>query len=122
MCWTSKHIKALLKDKELSFHLLKNNELTIEDYKNYDNLSGDKLDIANDEIFEVLQGYAPFQCCYPSPVEQFPDDASIYGSKGVYLVRTQDDWLVFSTKREAIKFATDISKHSFSIAEAQGFL
>jgi hypothetical protein len=121
MCWTSKHIKALLNDKELRFHLLKNNELTIEDYKNYDNLNDDKLDIANDEIFGVLAGYAPFQLYYTSPVEQFPDDAKIYGTKGVYLVMTQDDSVVFSRKNEALKFANDISKNSYSIAEAAGY-
>ena len=121
MCWTSKHVKALLNDKELSFHLLKNNELKIEDYKNYDNLSGVKLDIANEEIFEVLHGYAPFQCIYSSPLDYLPDDAAIYGVKGFYLVVTQDDWTVFSTKKEALKFANDISKQSFSIAEAEGY-
>ena len=122
MCWTSKHIKALLKDNELSFRLLENNELTIEDYKNYDKLSGEKLDTANDEIFDVLQGYAPFQRCYPSPIDQLPDDASIYGTRGVYLVITQDDSVVFSVKREALKYANQISYHSFSIAKAEGYL
>ena len=122
MCWNSKHIKALLRDKELNFNLLKNSELTIVDFKNYDNLSGDKLDIANEEIFEVLQCYAPFQCIYSSPIDYLPDDAVIYGVKGFYLVVTQDDWTVFSTKKGALKFADDISKHSYRIAEAEGYL
>jgi hypothetical protein len=121
MSLTSKHVKALLRDPNLKTVLLRNKELSLHDYENFDNLSYEKLDIAAEEVINTLEAYAPFNVIYSSPVEGLPDDATIYGANGIYLLRNQDGCVFFTNKKEVLKYAGGISAVSWDVAEAQGY-
>lgn len=120
---TAKHVRAVLRNEKLKeLLLLPSKELTLEDYKNYDNLNEEKLDIANENIIDAMEGYAPFSAYYPSPVEHLPDDAVIYGTKGFYFCTNQDGRVYFSNKKEALRYASEMSKTSWDDARAEGLV
>ena len=52
----------------------------------------------------------------PPPFEQLPDDAWIYGTKGVYIVSNQDGSVLFTRKIDAVRYANNISSVSWEIA------
>ena len=120
---TAKHVRAVLRNEKLKeLLLLPSKELTLEDYENYDSLNEEKLDIANENIIDVMEGYAPFNACYPSPVEDLPDDAFIYGTNGFYFCTNQNGHVYFSNKKEALKYASELSKTSWDDARAEGLV
>ncbi len=121
MSLSSKHVKALLRDQNLKKILLSNQELSVQEYEDFDNLSFEKMDAALEEIINTLEAFAPFSRIYSSPVDFLPDDAVIYGTKGIYLLRNQDGYIFFSNKKEVLKYAGDISRVSWQVAEAQGY-
>ena len=118
MSITAKHVRAVLKNENLKELLLLSNELTLDDYKNYDNLNEEKLDIANANIIDSMEGFAPFSAHYSSPYEHLPDDAVIYGTKGFYFCVNQDGYVYFNNKKEALKYASEMSKTSWDVARA----
>lgn len=121
MSLSSKHVKALLRDEALKNKLLSNQELSLQDYEHFDHLSFDKMDIASEEVINTLEAYAPFNVIYASPVEGLPNDAVIYGAKGVYMVTNQDGCVFFTRKRDALNYAGGISAVSWVVAKAQGY-
>lgn len=122
MWLTSKTVRAVLRNRKMRRCLLPDEELTEEDYRNYDLLDEEKRDSASENVINALEAYAPFQVFYPSPVEQYPDDAAIFGARGVYMVRTQDGIDFYSTKRAAVQFASSLSRVSWKVAKEMGFL
>ena len=119
---TSKHVKALLRDKKLQKLLLGNDVLTLKEYEDYENLSIEKRDIAFENIVGILEAFSPFNRLYSSPVEQLPDDAVVYGTKGIYVLMNQDGTIFFGNKKNALKYAGDISKTSWGVAKSSGLL
>jgi hypothetical protein len=122
MSINSKTVRAVLRNRKLRKSLLHDNGLNEDDYKNYDLLDEEKRDIAFDSLINALEAYAPFQECYPSPVEQFPDDVWVYGTRGIYMVRTQEGINFYTTKRAALQYASALSKVSWKLAREMGYL
>jgi hypothetical protein len=121
MSITTKNVLAILRDSKMRDNLLRDEDLTEQDYKSFDSLDQEKMDIASDNVVSTLESYAPFQISYPSPIDQYPDDAQVYGTRGFYMVRTQDDTYFFTTKRAALRFAESSSKVSWKIAREMGY-
>jgi hypothetical protein len=122
MWLSSKTVRAVLRDRKLRRHLLRDKELSEADYKTYDSLDQEKRDAVSENVINVLEAYAPFQIAYPSPVDEYPDDAQVYGTKGLYMVRTGDSIEFFSTKRSAVQIASTRSRVSWKIAREMGYL
>ncbi len=122
MWLTSKTVRAVLRDRKLRKHLLSNRDLSETDYLSFDTLDEDKRDVASENVINVLKAFAPLILIYSSPVEQFPNDAEVYGTRGVYMVITQDGEELFSRKKDAIRSAESISKVSWEIAEQEGLI
>jgi hypothetical protein len=118
----SKLLQAFLRDVRLRKELLLYGDLPEADYKYYDLLVQETRDIAWGDVVDVLEGCAPFQITYPSPVDQYPDDAKVYGTKGVYMVKTQEGIEFFSTKRAALELANSVSKVSWKVAKEMGYV
>ncbi len=118
----SKIVISVLHDKKLKKNLLRSKDVTEDDYKSFDSLSSDKRELAEYNLIETLKAFSPFIISFPSPIEQYPDDANIYGTRGAYMVTTQDGISFFNLKRAAIKHASDISKVSWEIARSEGLL
>jgi hypothetical protein len=116
----SKHINAVLRDAMLLELLLNCASIPLEKYIGFDQQNPEMQDEIIENIDGILQAYAPFQMQYASPVEQLPDDAWIYGTKGVYVVCTQDSCVLFTRKVEAVRYANEISKVSWEIARDEG--
>ena len=112
-----KHIRAILRDAGLRKVLLSNKSVPLEKYHKYDQQTLEVQDEIVETIDNVLQAFAPFQLYYSSPVEQLPDDAWIYGTKGVYVVNNQDGNVLFTRKIDAIRYANKLSKVSWETAE-----
>ena len=121
MSFTTKNVLTILRDRKLRDALLDDEDLTEQDYKSFDYLDQEKRDIAWENIVNALELYAPFQISYPSPIDQYPDDARVYGTRGFYMVWTQDDTYFFTTKRSALRFAESSSKVSWKIAREMGY-
>jgi hypothetical protein len=121
MWLTSKTVRAVLKDRKLKKILLSDKSLTEEDYLSFDTLDDHRRDTVSENVIDALTT-AAFVFAYPSPVEQFPDDATVYGTRGVYMVITQDDTEFFSRKKDAIRFAESISTVSWEIASQEGLI
>ena len=117
-----KHIRAVMQDAVLRKLLIKNGSLTLEKYINFDQQCPETQDEIVENIDETLQAHAPFQLHYSSPVEQLPDDAWIYGTKGVYVVRNQDGCILFTRKAAAVRYADEMSKVSWIIARDEGLV
>ena len=112
----SKHIKAVLRDAALRNKLLSNKAIPLEKYNQFDQQSPEMQDEIVKNIYDVLQAYAPVQSYYASPFEQFPHDAWIYGTKGVYVVSNQNGSVLFTRKIDAVRYAKNISSVSWEIA------
>ena len=118
---TSKLVRALLRDKTLRGHLLRHKELSLAEYENFDQLDEAKSDTTSEVIIGVLEGWAPFMLSFSSPVEEWPDDGQIYGTRGIYMFKNEDGLEFFSSKRAAMEYAGGISKVSWQVAEAEGY-
>jgi len=103
------HIKAVLRDENLRKLLLAENLFPLKSYIDFHEQPSEIQEQIQESLDNVLQAFAPFQMIYPSPVEQLPDDAWIYGAKGVYVVSTQDGSVVFSRKVDAMRYANERS-------------
>jgi len=115
-----KHVRAALRDSKLRQALLKDCEIPLERFKTFDLQDPASQEDIIEAVDSVLQGCAPFQLYFSSPVDGLPDDAYIYGTKGVYVVQNQDGSIVFTRKKDAIRYASDISVVSWTIAEREG--
>jgi hypothetical protein len=113
-----KHIKAILRDHTLRKELFEEKTIPLEAYLKFDQQTPEMRDEIIENIDGVLQAYAPVQCYYPSPYENFPDDAWIYGTKGVYVVSNQDGDVLFTRKIDAFKYANGISAVSWDIVKS----
>jgi len=120
MSLSNKNVQAILRNKKIKQELLDSTTLSLEDYANFEKLNDEKADEAYENIMNCMQAFATFILHYPSPVEQYPDDAVLYGVRGFYYVETQDVVKYFSSKKEALKFADDISSYSWDLAEKMG--
>jgi hypothetical protein len=118
----SKHINAVLRDTKLRAWLLKSTSIPLEIYSSFDQQSPEMQDEIIENIDEILQAYAPFQARYSSPVEQLPDDVLIYGTRGIYVVCTQDGFVLFTKKVEAVRYVNEISKVSWEVARNEGLI
>jgi hypothetical protein len=112
-----KHIRAILRDPTLRKELLKDKNIPLEAYIKFDQQTEEMRDEIIENIDGVLQAFAPVQICYPSPYDNLPDDAWIYGAKGVYVVSNQDGNILFTRKIDAFKYANEISAVSSDIAK-----
>ena len=112
----SKHIRAVLRDAGLRKKLLGNKAILLEQYNQFEQQSPEMQDEIVENIDDVLQAYAPVQLYYPSPFEQLPHDAWIYGTKGIYVVSNQDGSVLFTRKVDAVRYANNISSVSWEIA------
>jgi hypothetical protein len=120
---TSKTTRAVIRDSKLRKHLLcRRTGLSEDDFKSFDLLESERRDLVSDQIVEVLDAWAPFRLCYPSPIEQYPHGVEIFGTRGIYIVRTQEGLSFFSNRRSAIRFATSLSTVSWQLAESEGLL
>ena len=117
-----KHIRAVLQDAALRKLLLDNESLPLEKYINFDQQCREIQDEIVENIDEILQAHAPFQSHYSSPVQQLPDDAWIYGTRGVYVVRNQDGCILFTRKVAAVRYADEMSEVSWNIARDEGLV
>lgn len=117
-----KHIRAVLRDATLRKILLSNEAISLEKYFFFDQQSAEIQDEIVENIVGVLQAYAPIQLHYPSPVEQFPDDAWVYGTKGVYVVSNQDGSVLFTRKVSAFRYASQMSSVSWEVARGEGLV
>ncbi len=122
MWLTSIIVRAVLLNKNLREHLLKDSSFSESDYISFDSLDEEKQDYISENIINVLEAFAPFILIYSGPLQEHPDDARIYGTRGAYMVRTQEGRDFFSRKNEAINFAQSISKVSWDIAKQAGFI
>jgi len=122
MWLTSKTVQAVLRDRKLRRCLLRDKELSEAEYRAYDLLTQDKQDIAAENVINASEAYAPVQVVFPSPVDQYPDDATISGTRGVYMVCIQEDREFFSTKRAAMQRANEVSRESWKVAKEMGYL
>lgn len=120
MSLSNKNVQAILRNKKIRQELLSSTTLSLEDYANFENLNDEKIDEAYENIMNCMQAFATVILHYPSPVEQYPDDAVLYGVRGFYYVETQDVLKYFSSKKEALKFADDISSYSWGLADDLG--
>ena len=111
-----KHIRAILRDAALRKKLLVNKAIPLEKYDQFDKQSPELQDEIVENIDGVLQAYAPVQLYYRSPFEQLPDDAWIYGTKGVYVVSNQDGRALFTRKIDAVRYANNMSSVSWETA------
>lgn len=112
-----KHIRAIMRDAALREVLLRNKSIPLEKYQKFDQQTPEVQDEIVEAIDNVMQAFAPFQLYYSSPVEQLPDDAWIYGTKGVYVVNNQDGNVSFTRKIDAMRYANKLSKISWETAE-----
>ena len=122
MWLTSKTVRAVLRDRKLRKHLLSNSDLSETDYLSFDSLDEDKRDIASENVIDVLEAFAPLTLIYSSPFEHLPNDAEVYGTRGIYMVITQEDREFFSKKTDAIRSAEAASKVSWEISEQEGLV
>jgi hypothetical protein len=122
MWLTSKTVQAVLRDRKLRRCLLRDKELSEAEYRSYDHLDQEKQDIAAENVINALEAYAPVQVFFPSPVDQYPDDAKVFGARGVYMVCIEGNRKFFSTKRAAMQLATSVSRVSWAIAKEMGYL
>lgn len=120
MSLSNKNVQAILRNKKIRQELLSSTMLSLEDYANFENLNDEKADEAYENIKNCMEAFATVILHYPSPVEQYPDDAVLYGVRGFYYVETQDVIKYFSSKKEALKFADDISSYSWDLADDLG--
>lgn len=120
MSLSNKNVQAILRNKKIKQELLNSTTVSLEDYANFENLNDEKADEAYENIMNCMQAFATVILHYTSPVEQYPDDAVLYGVRGFYYVETQDNITYFSSKKEATKFADDISSNSWDLAEELG--
>ena len=88
MILNSELVGAILRDHTLKRYLLSENGISEADYRRFDKLGDEKKDIASENILNTLMAFAPFMIFYPSPIEQYPDDVQVYGTRGAYLVTT----------------------------------
>ena len=117
-----KHIKAVLRDPGLREELIESGSIPLEKYNFFDQQDLNTQNEIIENIDEIMQASAPFQALHPSPCEHLPDDAWIYGTKGVYVVRTQDGCVLFTRKADAVRYADEISKVSWEIAINEGWV
>ena len=119
---SNKQVRSLLRDEKILEVLMADEDFSLDDYENYESLSQEKIDIVFENIKNTLNFCGPFQAYYPSPVEQYPDDAKIFGTRGLYFLETQDELLIYKNKRDALRYANDISKDSWKIARDEGLV
>jgi len=104
------HVKAILKIKKLKKELLCGGKVTEDDFRNYDFLTGEKKELATDQVIYVMHhGFADSICFYSNPVEQGIDPIIIYGERGIYLVHESDskELTFFTNRKEAEKYANE---------------
>jgi hypothetical protein len=105
---TSKHVIAILKNKVLKKELLAGEQITEDEFRNYDFLEGEKKELATSEVMYVMHhGFADTIAYYSDPLEQGIDPIVIYGERGIYLVheREPDFFTFFTNKNEATAYA-----------------
>ena len=117
-----KHVRAAVRDPTLQRALLEDGQISLEKFKNFDQQDADTQDEITETVDSTLQALAPFQLYFSSPVDGLPDDAWVYGTRGVYVVQNQDGSIVFSQKKDALRYASDISEVSWKIAEGEGLI
>ena len=122
MSLSNKNIEAILRNKKIRQELLASTNLSLEDYSNFEKLDDEKRDEAYENIMNCIQAFATLILHYPSPVEEYPDDAVLYGVRGFYYVETQDIIKYFSSKKEAVKYADDVSSYSWELAKDCGWI
>lgn len=122
MTMLAKHVRAFLRDEVLKQQLIEGGELTLFEYENYDKLSAEKKAVAYQNIEDILTGSAPFEVKYPSPIDVYPDDANVFGTRGIYFVCGQDETMIFGNKRAALRFADALSNSSWALAKECGYL
>ena len=122
MSLSNKNIQAILRNKKIKQEILNSDTLSLEDYINYESLNDDKMSEAYENIINSMEAFATEICYYQSPVEIFPDDAVLYGIRGFYIVKLQDDVKFFSSRKEAVKFADDVSSYSWELAKDCGWI
>ena len=106
----SHHVKAILRVKKLKNELLLGGQITEDDFKNYDFLTGEIKELATAEVMYVMHnGFADSICTYSNPVEQYIDPIIIYGERGIYLVHEKDSdvFTFFTNRKEAEKYANE---------------
>jgi hypothetical protein len=118
----AKHVRAFLRDEVLKQQLIDGGGLTLFEYENYDALTDEKKAVAYQNIADLLIGCAPFEMKYPSPIDMYPDDANVFGLRGIYFVCSQDETMIFGNKRAALKYADAISNASWALAKECGYL
>jgi hypothetical protein len=104
----SSHVKALLKVKKLKKELLLGGQITEDDFRNYELLTGEMKELATAEVMYVMHhGFADSICYYSNPVEQGIDPIVIYGERGIYLVHERDneEFTFFTNRKKAEKYA-----------------
>ena len=104
------HVKAILKVKKLKKELLLGGQVTEDDFRNYDLLTGEKRELATSEVMYVMHnGFANSICTYSNPIEQYIDPIIIYGERGIYLVHERDneEFTFFTNLKEAEKYANE---------------
>jgi hypothetical protein len=111
-------IRALLRETVLRESLLQDGAIAENDCLLYDHLPQERREQIQAEVAEVLQGLASFHLVYSSPVDELPDDATVYGARGIYMVVNQDVREYFSQKRQAVRFADSLSRVSWSVFES----
>jgi hypothetical protein len=122
MSFSNKNVQAILRNKKIRQELLASSSISLEDYTNFENLSQEKADEAYENIMNCIQAFATVVLHYTSPVEQYPDDAVLYGVRGFYYVELQDDIKYFSSKKDALRYADSISLNSWNLAESCGLV
>jgi len=119
---SNQQVRSLLRDEKILKVLMAAEDFSLDDYENYESLSQDKKDIVFENIKNTLEFCGSFQARYPSPVEQYPDDASISGVRGLYILTSWDDVRVYKNKRDALIYAGDLSKESWKIMRDDGLV
>ena len=81
-----KHVRAAVRDPKLQRALLEDVQISLEKFKNFDQQDADIQDEIIEIVDSTLQALAPFRLYFSSPGDGLPDDAWVYGTKGVYVV------------------------------------
>lgn len=106
----SSHVKAILRVKSLKKELLSDEQVTEDDFRNYDLLTGEKKELATAQVMYVMHhGFADSICTYSNPIEQYIDPIVIYGERGIYLVHEIDseEFTFFTNRKKAEKYASE---------------
>lgn len=113
-------IDAVLRDAKLTSALLAFQKLTLEDYKNYQNLTELKQAIATDCVLETMKIHAPFKRVFPSPTYSSQSSITLFGTRGIYILSTEHGgFITFVNKRVACAYASEQSRTSVALHKAK---